>query len=169
MCAPFSGVILTRPRTFPLVRERKSDVSDSGSVEMSPYARSKDDSKQLNIKTMHEGGTLSWRDGESSSGRPIGRCPSLRSKCTSCFAGPHFLISASRAFSSSGLRALREDESVVGSEGWSEGEGGGKGEAKRRCVRPLPLTWATLAAGDAGAGGGRGRPLGEQRAGQGSN
>ena len=105
-CAPFSGVILTRPSTLPLVRLRRSDVSDSGSVEISPATRSNDDSKQFNMSTMHEGGTRSWREGASSSRRPIGRWPSLRSWCTSCLGGPHFFASASRDFSSRGFRPI---------------------------------------------------------------
>ena len=70
---PFSGVIFTRPSDLPEVSERSSVVSDSGSEEMSPYDKSKEASKQLNMSTMLDGGTRSWREGVNSSGRPIGR------------------------------------------------------------------------------------------------
>ena len=101
---PFSGVTLMRPSTLPLVNERRSRVSLSGSVVRSPAARVNDASKQLNMSTMCIGGTRSWREGVSPSARPTGRRFSLRSKLTSCFASPHFLNSALRAFSSSGWR-----------------------------------------------------------------
>lgn len=107
---PFSGVILTRPSDFPEVRERSSVVSLSGRVEMSPCTRSKEASKQLNISTMNVGGMRSWREGVSSSGRPMGRWFSLRSKCTSCLGGPAFFTKASYAFPSSGLRASNSSE-----------------------------------------------------------
>ena len=56
MGVPFSGVILTRPSTLPLVNERNSDVSASGSVERSPWDRVNEASKQLNMRTMRVGG-----------------------------------------------------------------------------------------------------------------
>ena len=107
---PFSGVILTRPSDFPEVSDRSSVVSLSGRVEMSPCTRSKEASKQLNISTMNVGGMRSWREGVSSSGRPMGRWFSLRSKWTSCLGEPAFFTKASYAFPSSGLRASNSSE-----------------------------------------------------------
>ena len=90
-------------------RRNQLDELTSGSVDRSPCSSSKEDSKQLNMSTTRPGGTLSCRDGASSSGRPTGRLFSLRRKRASCLGGPapHLCTRASRVFSSNGLRLSR--------------------------------------------------------------